>query len=79
MNTRLENGRFLEINELFAFISKDENGNEGVMAVLGPDGIMMPLIGADTMRTDALRPVADMISSATGMKYELRHFKRVMN
>lgn len=78
MNTKLENGRFLKIDELFAFISVDENGNEGIMAASAPNGMWHPLIGADTARVDSLRPVADEITARTGMRYEIRHFKKVV-
>lgn len=71
---RLENGRFLRITELYAFISKDENGHEGIMGFLTDYGTMMPMIGADTDRIDSLRPLADRISKTTGIKYEIRYF-----
>ncbi len=60
------------ITELYAFVALDnEDGNEGIIAFMGPDGIMLPMIGADTARVNSLIPIAD----ATGVKYEIRYFK----
>ena len=71
---RLQNGRFLKITEIFAFVSKDKEGNEGIMGAMQLDGTMMPLIGADVERVESLIPVADMIKKMTGMDYEIRYF-----
>lgn len=70
----LDNGRFLRITEIYSFISKDENGNEGIMGAMNMDGVMMPLIGADVDRVESLIPVADKIKQITGMDYEIRYF-----
>lgn len=75
-NIRLDNGRFFEINEIYAFISH-EDGSEGIIGMLGPDGVMMPFIGADLKRVETLRPLADMVAKARGIKYEVRYFRRV--
>lgn len=75
MNERLPNGRFLKIDELYAFIAIDENGNEGIMSMF--DGTThIPLIGADTARLDSIRPLADEVTRVSGIKYEIRYFKR---
>ena len=71
---RLENGRFLRITEIFAFISKDKDGNEGIMGAMTNEGTMMPLIGADVDRVDSLFPVANKIKEITGIDYEIRYF-----
>ena len=64
----------MKITEIFAFISKDKNGHEGIMAAMTNNGTMLPLIGADVERVDCLRPVADNIKKQTGMEYEIRYF-----
>lgn len=71
---RLKNNRFLKITEIFAFVSKDKNGNEGIMGAMMNNGTWMPLIGADQERVDSLIPVADKIKQITGMDYEIRYF-----
>lgn len=50
------------IEELFAFVVVDEDGTEGVPAVPGPGGMVMPLMGADTGRVESLRPIAQMVA-----------------
>lgn len=74
MNKKLESGRFLKIEKLYAFVSKDKNGSEGIMAVLQPGGIWLPLIGADIDRVNSLIPIADNIAKHSGMNYEIRMF-----
>lgn len=74
---KLENGRFLRITELFAFVSKDSNGHEGVMGFQNHEGIFIPMIGADIERVDSLVPIADMIKEKNGIDYEIRYFKQV--
>lgn len=73
---KLKNNRFLKITEIYAFISKDKNGNEGIMGVKQIDGSWMPLIGADIERVESLVPVADKIKQLTGVDYEIRYFIR---
>jgi len=65
----------LEIKELYAFVSVDpEDGNEGIIAFQVPDGMMMPMIGADMARVEQLRPIANDIAKMTGVEYEIRYF-----
>jgi hypothetical protein len=73
-NTKLNNGRFLRITKLYAFVSKDKNGNEGVMGAMRNDGVMLPLVGADIDRVKSLIPIADKIKKITGVDYEIRYF-----
>jgi len=64
----------LKITELFAFITKDDEGNEGIMGVLMSDDKWLPLIGADIDRVKSLIPLADNIKKTTGRDYEIRYF-----
>ncbi len=75
---KLENGQFLRITELYAFISKDRDGNEGVMGIAKANGMLIPLIGADIERVESLKPIADeAIKASNGaMSYEIRYFKQ---
>lgn len=72
-NHKLANGQFLRITELYAFIAKDKEGNEGIMG-FSNGGQMMPLIGADIDRVESLKPIADRIAALNGIEYELRYF-----
>lgn len=72
---KLENGRFLKITEIYAFISKDKNGHEGIMGFQMSDGNMTPMIGADIERVEQLRPYADVVKEKSGMNYEIRYFR----
>lgn len=60
-----EPNHLLRIDEMFAFISKDENGNEGVCAFKSPMG-WMPMVGADQKRADQLMAVAKDLVAETG-------------
>ena len=74
MNVKLENKRYLAITELYAFVAVQEDG-EGIMGFGTPDGTMLPMIGADLERVEALKPIAEAMSKAKGIKYEIRYFK----
>lgn len=51
------------IGKLFAFISTDEQGNEGVCAFFDRySGTMLPMIGADMDRVESLRPLAQQLA-----------------
>lgn len=73
-NHKLEDGQFLRITELYAFIAVDPKGHEGIMGFQTIDGKWMPMIGADIAMVDKLTPIADQITKDTGMPYELRYF-----
>lgn len=65
-----------KIEELFAFVGCDDDGDEGLLAMY--DGrVWVPLIGADMERIKSLRPRADEISVMTGRPYKLLKFKLV--
>lgn len=51
----------LRIKEIFAFVSEDEHGDEGICAFSTPAG-MMPMIGADPERIEDLRPIAKLLA-----------------
>jgi|SRR6266849_5113092 len=67
----------LHIDEIFMFISVDDDGNEGVCAFQTASG-MMPMIGADLDRIESLRPIAKQLAGIqeyTGKKIRLVKFK----
>lgn len=44
------------IDEIWAWVCIDDDGNEGIPAILAPNGTWMPAIGADKDRIESLRP-----------------------
>lgn len=61
------------IKLLYAFIAIDEDGDEGVCAMLTPEG-WVPMVGSDMERIDSLRPVAAEIAKRSGKIVHLRRF-----
>lgn len=60
------------ITELWAFVSVDDDGVEGLVAApFGSPDNLLPLIAADRARLDSLRPIARQIARATGAKIRL--------
>jgi hypothetical protein len=63
------------VDELFAFITTGDTGDEGVIAVeLVGSGSMMPLVAADLTRIQEMVPFAEAIREQTGHEYTLKHF-----
>jgi len=66
------------VDELFAFITTGDTGDEGVIAVelVGSDTVL-PLVAADLMRIQEMVPFAEAIRQQTGHEYKLKHFKLI--
>jgi hypothetical protein len=64
------------IDQIWAFVSEDANGGEGVCAFAQVDGIMMPMICADQARVDSLRAMAAEIKKASGLRIKLVKFSK---
>lgn len=64
------------IEEMYAFISKDSDGSEGVIAMKVGD-TFFPLVGADMERMDSLRNTAFNIGKITNKPIRLLKFKLV--
>lgn len=63
------------IGSIFAYLSVDEVGNEGVCAApIGPGGMTVPLIAADRERLLSITPVAESLAAMTGMTIRLVEF-----
>lgn len=55
-----------KITAMFAFISTDENGDDSVPAFIMPNGMWMPLTGADLERVQSLQSIAQELANASG-------------
>jgi hypothetical protein len=63
------------IAELYAWVTlDDEDGNEGVLAFRNVRGEWMPMIGADQVRIESLRDIAEGFAQASKYPIELRRF-----
>ena len=62
----------LSIDEMFAFVADDDEG-EGIMGAKIGDS-WMPLVGADMDRVQSLVKIADMIKNETGKNYKVLKF-----
>jgi hypothetical protein len=73
MSTVLHDAKnYLKINEVWAFISVDDEGNEGLCAApIGNGAATMPLIAADKKMLEILRPVAKGLALMTKKKIKL--------
>ena len=63
------------VDELFAFITEGDTGDEGVIAVelVGSD-TAWPLVAATLERVHQMIPFAEAIREQTGHEYKLKHF-----
>lgn len=62
------------IEEVFAFVATEADGEEGVVAWQIQNYGWMPLIAADAKRIESLRPIAQEVASATGRRITLARF-----
>lgn len=63
------------IDTLWAFLTVDKDGSEGMCAATyGPHGMLLPLIAADPARLDSVTAMAEQLAQTTGMKIKLVRF-----
>jgi hypothetical protein len=69
---RLHNpgNHLLRIDALWAFVSTDADGNEGLCAA-PLQGMTMPMIAADEKRLASLIPMAEQLATISGMTIRL--------
>jgi len=63
-----------KITELWAFVSQDKDGEEGVCGFHDRSGVFWPMVCADVARLRNYIPIAEEISKESGMKIEVRRF-----
>jgi hypothetical protein len=65
----------LVIEKIWAWVSVDDDGNEGICAFSSDNGMMMPMIAADEERLESLRGIAEDLSKmAPDRKFRLLKF-----
>jgi len=57
----------------------DEDGTEGVPAINGPNGMMLPLMGADRARVESLRSIVARDPMLRGKRITLAKFSQREN
>jgi len=63
------------IDSIWAYVSVDADGNEGVCAApIGHGGMCMPLIAVDEARLSSITPIAEALARITGMTIKLVRF-----
>jgi hypothetical protein len=61
------------IERLYAWVVTEADGGQGIPAFDRGDGLVLPMIGADSERIESLRPVA-MQAAGVCLKLELIEF-----
>lgn len=62
------------IEKIYAYVSVDEEKNEGIICVKGPDGSPLPLVGADMDRMNSFEfPVIELVERV-GIEVNLLEF-----
>lgn len=64
-----------KIEKMYAFITKDENGEEGIMAELIGDK-WMPFVGGDWMRVKDLKKIAQVVTKESGKEIKIVEFSQ---
>lgn len=66
----------LVINEMFAFVAINDEGDEGLMSMQTERG-QLPLVGADMERIDLLRPLAQKFAKDCETEVRLMKFSQM--
>ena len=69
-----EEKQSLKVNEIWAYVSEDDDGMEGLIGMKTDQG-WMPFVCADQVRVEALREHARHIQKASGKAVRLKHFR----
>jgi hypothetical protein len=70
----VERYKDFKIKEVWAFVVKGDDGEEGIPAIQGPGGMLMPMIASDKSRIDQYCDIAKQESKRMGKDFELRKF-----
>jgi len=78
LNPKIVGQPDLRIEEMYALVAQDENGDEGIMGasmVVEGQLMMMPLVGADIVRVKQWIPLALRIAKEDGLQVRVYHFR----
>jgi hypothetical protein len=70
------NDRNPDTRRLYAWLSRDQDGIEGVVAIPGPNGDPMPLIVTDEQQARSMSPAASLAAQLRGFPAHLVAFER---
>lgn len=62
------------MQEVYAFVTNDPKGNEGVVAIINPNGQMQPLISFDGADMEPMTKAAQQIADETKKDIKLLKF-----
>jgi len=68
----------LRIEEMYAIVARDENGDEGIMGasmIIEGQPMMMPLVGADVERVKQWIPKAKQLADMSGTSFRIFRFR----
>ncbi|RLC88655.1 MAG: hypothetical protein DRJ03_01920 [Chloroflexi bacterium] len=62
------------LQEIYVFVTRDAQGDEGVVSIINPAGQVQPLISFDTRQLDMMKDVAKQIVDETKQDVRLLKF-----
>ena len=62
------------MQEVYAFVTKDREGNEGVVTIINPTGQMQPLIAFDDAQLDLMKGASQQIANETKQDIKMLKF-----
>lgn len=62
------------IKEVHAVLGIGDDDEEGVPAVIGPDGLPIPLVASDRVRLEQITLMAQMVADQTGKSFKIARF-----
>jgi hypothetical protein len=74
--TGRQNDGCADTANLYAWLSRDQDGVEGIVAMPAPDGCAVPLIMADLDRALGVQRLAELAAAARGFPARLVRFER---
>lgn len=62
------------MSEVYAFVTQDQEGNEGVVTIINPHGQMQPLIAFDDSQLDLMKGASQQIANETQQAIQMLKF-----
>lgn len=64
----------LIIDKLYVWVAEEDDGQQGVIAFINPNGMSLPLVGADMARMESFRGYVEQIAAQHKKKICLMEF-----